>query len=992
MLVMPKALSTLRATLNSLRDSVFRGLFRARFRYDVFISYNHSAKDYALNLKKQLSDLDFTCFFDEEESPPGLSLDPTLEKALRKSAVLVLLATERALTRPYIALEFERFVATNRRIIPINISEALTRNNEAALTKTPWNTIKSQKLIWIDETAEAFDKKIPSPSIADGIDKLFKYTRRNVRVRTEIIGTAVLVLLAAFGAVFVITGKNKELATQNRLLETAKTETAQQQTVAANARADAQTQLALAKQAKLEADQAKLDADKAKADALAQQEIAQKPAAEASRQRQLAAEAKQEAEKQQTIASARQLANQADLVRGESSNQLSTSTSLAIQSLELHPTLEGDIALRNNLGLLPLRTDEQTYQGKLTVAAVSPNGAAMAFLTSTSHLEIRRPGKAVVQKDRPAQHHLIALSNDGEFVATAGGNTARIQSIEGRQSWDIDIFDEANIRAIALSRGGRYLGIVASADESLWVDVGERDSRKLIGKPIRGHVDFMDLTSVAFSSDQEELIAVGGLEKKDGGINGFLKTWLIQEERGPRNECLKDECKATTKYVFVAQSTLRPPISVRMIALTSGDNYLLSASHFDALVWRRTRLGDYREIARVPLDHPLALAFDQGAAHVHVVSQPPGWIDGAPVETDKTVQIWEASGQRAQTQLTDEILAVSFLPDSHLLTTLSKTFGEEENGIRIWDAKDVQEKGQDEVALGLRSLFDFSADGRYLAFADEHGSVHVRDLVYKMNCGDGLTTSRLKYIKRIGLSYDGKFMVLAGPGPNDDPKLVVYQRLTGTYKESSSFTLPHDTPLDVLALSPDGNLVATPTPGVYQVKIWNAKTGRDVTPKPLVSGAEVRVILFSPRGGMLAAASTGNSTIVWAVASGRTVTSLSGSTWADSNASHNIAFSQDERLIAIGNSDGTAKVFEASTGQELAILKHRDPVVSVSFSSDAKYLATATTAVDPDTAQRESYALQTWLIQPRDLIAEACRRSRPSCEEPKNRTSPSRSK
>src|SRR5215475_16211767 len=158
--VMVKALSTLRSKLNSFRDVLFRSLFRARFRYDVFISYSHrDAREYAANLKDQLSRLDFSCFIDKEESPPGSSLDPTLAKALRKSAVLVLLATERALTRPYIVSEFEKFAATGRRIIPINICDALSADDEAALARAPWNIIKSRNLIWIDEADVAFAKQ-----------------------------------------------------------------------------------------------------------------------------------------------------------------------------------------------------------------------------------------------------------------------------------------------------------------------------------------------------------------------------------------------------------------------------------------------------------------------------------------------------------------------------------------------------------------------------------------------------------------------------------------------------------------------------------------------------------------------------------------------------------------------------------------------------------------------------------------------------------------
>jgi hypothetical protein len=242
-----KLISNLRLVLNRLRETLFRGLFRARFRYDIFISYSHrDAKEYAVNLKKQLSSLDFACFIDEEESPPGLSLGPTLEKALKKSASLVLLATERALSRPYISLEFEKFATTGRTIIPIKILGALTRNEEEVLTRSPWNTINTRNLIWIDETDDAFARKNPSPPIADGIDKLFKYTRRNVRVRTEIIGTAVLVLLAAFGAGFVIKGQAAEVMKQREAAESFKKDAATQQEIAVKAGNEANRQLDLA--------------------------------------------------------------------------------------------------------------------------------------------------------------------------------------------------------------------------------------------------------------------------------------------------------------------------------------------------------------------------------------------------------------------------------------------------------------------------------------------------------------------------------------------------------------------------------------------------------------------------------------------------------------------------------------------------------------------------------------------------------------------------
>ena len=58
---MPKLLLDLQSLLKRLREGLFKSLFRARFKYDVFISYSHGdSKEYAVNLKNQLSKLDFS--------------------------------------------------------------------------------------------------------------------------------------------------------------------------------------------------------------------------------------------------------------------------------------------------------------------------------------------------------------------------------------------------------------------------------------------------------------------------------------------------------------------------------------------------------------------------------------------------------------------------------------------------------------------------------------------------------------------------------------------------------------------------------------------------------------------------------------------------------------------------------------------------------------------------------------------------------------------
>ena len=112
--------------LTSVSDFLFRSLFKVLFRYDVFISYaRRDGKEYALKLRDQLRALDFSCFLDYDELPAGNSLNKTLKRAIRKSATLVVVGTERAIKSRYVELEIAEFAKTTRAIIPIDIAGTL---------------------------------------------------------------------------------------------------------------------------------------------------------------------------------------------------------------------------------------------------------------------------------------------------------------------------------------------------------------------------------------------------------------------------------------------------------------------------------------------------------------------------------------------------------------------------------------------------------------------------------------------------------------------------------------------------------------------------------------------------------------------------------------------------------------------------------------------------------------------------------------------------
>ena len=98
----------------------------------------------------------------------------------------------------------------------------------------------------------------------------------------------------------------------------------------------------------------------------------------------------------------------------------------------------------------------------------------------------------------------------------------------------------------------------------------------------------------------------------------------------------------------------------------------------------------------------------------------------------------------------------------------------------------------------------------------------------------------------------------------------------------------------------------------------------------------VNAVAFSPGGDYLATTSTDDTARVWETTSGKEVARL-----LHQNNVNAVAFSPDGKYIATASTDGTARVWDATSGKEVARIPHEDGVNDVAFSPDGKYLATA---------------------------------------------------
>jgi WD40 repeat protein len=903
---MANFIKNLRASVNHLRETLFHGLFRARFRYDVFISYSHSdAREYAFNLKQQLGNLDFACFIDREEAPPGLSLGPTLEKALKRSAVLVLLATERAITRPYICLEFERFVAAGRKIIPINISDALTRNNEAALTIAPWTIIKEQKLIWIDETAEAFAKHQPSPPIADGIDKLFKYTRRNVRVRTEIIGTAIVVLLAAFGAGFVIKGQAAEVAKQASLAELARQETQEQQTIAAQAGEEARKQLLLADQAKQEAAKQSRLADDARDEATRQQQIAKEATAEASRQQLLARTASLEAQRQQAIAE-QQLERSRNLL-------YDSDISLAQRAQE-----RGDMArlseFLNNHNPAPNQSDLRGFEWFYYWRLANYKPEVLGPVDSVGEIEISQDGK------------VLAAVSDGAY------GQLKIWQLDGpRESVEVNAHRD-RVTGLAISWDGTMVA-TSSADATIKIwDIRTRDV-KLI-KTLRN--DRIGVGSVVFSRDGKKLAT--------GGFNKTVTLWDLDKETPLLTSAVHTESIVVpaispdgNTLVTYDDKTIRfqstnPPYPITNEILT---NERIGCVAFSAdgkkLIARATdkiRIMDWPEVRDVRLlDAP-------GSTCPVAVSG-----DGLTMATLDTYRIflwnvlpWAPLGSF---NVDGWLWEIALTPDG------GKIAVRRSSDVTLWDVRRVQEQATVHVRNGVDQM-TFTSSGKMLAVLGDK-AVSLWDPETRKELPQ-LNETRLGTVS-IALSRRG--MMATG---YDDGMLKLWNVET---REPSPVFKICDKEVRALSFSPDEQTLAAGCAD-GKIELWNTRTRKSLIKLNGHSG-EVRSLVFSSDG-KLASGSEDKTVKVWDETTGRLL-------WVSDAHKGGIlalAFSSDAKKLASASKDKTVKLWDVSAAKELVTLVgHRSEVSAVAFSPDGKTVATGgeDTTVrlwDPHTGQERT--------------------------------------
>lgn len=360
--------------------------------------------------------------------------------------------------------------------------------------------------------------------------------------------------------------------------------------------------------------------------------------------------------------------------------------------------------------------------------------------------------------------------------------------------------------------------------------------------------------------------------------------------------------------------------SVNAIAFNR-EGTLLAAGSSDRRV-SVTSVHDSREVARfVHVDPVETVAFSDDS---RLIATGTGNLVARiqkRTPEDEAAHVWDISTGRRVAHLAHPHLvqAVGFTPDSRKLVT-----GCLDGSARVWDIETQRELVRvahpDAVAF-----LSISPDGHLVASGSAPYLVGSKDQTVQVwDVADGHEIGRVTHedgIRSIAISSDGQTIASA----STDRTI----RLSGTDgREKARLAL--DDYASTLAFAPDGRHVIVGGAGLQFVRVEQG-----FVPLRLGFEGHVSKIVVSPAGRSVAVVE-GNIVAVWEF--GKSTPLFRGE---HDDSILDVAFSTDGRWLATASMDKSATIWNAATGARHAHVLHDAAVFATAFSPDGRTLATA---------------------------------------------------
>ena len=217
-------------------------------------------------------------------------------------------------------------------------------------------------------------------------------------------------------------------------------------------------------------------------------------------------------------------------------------------------------------------------------------------------------------------------------------------------------------------------------------------------------------------------------------------------------------------------------------------------------------------------------------------------------------------------------------------------------------------------------------------------------MVYHSWMLPGLSLEHSDFVASAQFSPDGKRIVTGSEHTARVWDAQSGQPLTKPFEHSSQASSGGVIRQIKVQFSPDGKRIVTYSPEDRIARIWDALTGQPLA-KPLehgTNGTATSLTLcpaqFSPDGKRIVTASGDGTARVWDAGTGEQLEgALKDAIWVLA-----AQFSPDGKRVVTASADKTARIWDVESGQPLTEpLKHDSTVISAQFSPDGKRVATA---------------------------------------------------
>ncbi len=545
--------------------------------------------------------------------------------------------------------------------------------------------------------------------------------------------------------------------------------------------------------------------------------------------------------------------------------------------------------------------------------------ATDAATASPSALADDTKPQLVVQLGHSSGITAIAISHDGRYALTGSNDSSALL-------WEV-----ASGREVRRFLGhGTWLTDAAFSPDDRYVLTGCMDQTARLwevdtGKEVRKFEEDAEVWAVAFSPDGKSVLTAGSK-------SGTARLWNI--ETGKPTVVFKGDGE-----------------TIGDVAFSPDGRFVLTRSSKVARLWDATTGAEVR-------------AFAGHTDSLHTVAFSPDGKSVLTASQDKTARLWDAETGTVRFKIeghTGWVRLANFSPDGKQIMTSGQ-----DSTLRFWDARSgqfirgYQTRGMTAAAafapnnkevlieIGYRvGLMDIesgalvrvftgqaiaveqiarSADGRFLATANEFGMVAVWDVEIGKQTKQIMTQADAVF--GLAFSPDSRY-VLTG---SRDKTVRLFDVENGA--EVRRF-VGHEHTVKTVAYSPDGKTVLSGA-GDGTARLWDIETGKQI--KQFEGGVQsVNAVAYSPEGRYVLTAGNKGYARIWEIESGEEVRRF-----YDGGEEINAAlFSPDRKYVLTGDDDQVARLWEVESNKLVRKFNgHEFQVSSVAFSPDGKYAVT----------------------------------------------------